>query len=142
MRRRADGRRQRSDPVLDGLRAPLATAMTALVVERLKWPVEARYEILNDRVSESWNWGSRRRSLEAMTDLRRAQALDPRLKILVAHGLYDLVSPYYANKLLLDLAPLSARRIASASSPCPAATCSMPSIFARRFARCSAENDF
>ena len=101
------GRRpqERSDPVLDGLRAPLATAMTALAVEKLKWPVEARYEILNDRVSESWNWGSRRRSLEAMTDLRRAQALDPRLKILVAHGLYDLVSPYYANKLLLDLAP-------------------------------------
>ncbi len=94
-----------SDPVLDGLRAPLATAMTALAIEKLKWPVEARYEILNDRVSESWNWGSRRRSLEAMTDLRRAQALDPRLKILVAQGLYDLVAPYYANKLLLDLAP-------------------------------------
>ena len=94
-----------SDPVLDGLRAPLATAMTALAVEKLKWPVETRYEILNDRVSESWNWGSRRRSLEAMTDLRRAQALDPRLKILVAQGLYDLVAPYYANKLLLDLDP-------------------------------------
>jgi carboxypeptidase C (cathepsin A) len=101
------GRRSQegSDPVLDGLRAPLATAMTALAVEKLKWPVEARYEILNDRVAESWNWGSQRRSLEAMTDLRRAQALDPRLKILVAHGLYDLVTPYYANKLLLDLAP-------------------------------------
>ena len=101
------GRRSQewSDPVLDGLRAPLATAMTELAVEKLKWPVEARYEILNDRVSESWNWGSRRRSLEAMTDLRRAQALDPRLKILVAHGLYDLVAPYYANKLLLDLDP-------------------------------------
>ncbi len=94
-----------SDPVLDGLRAPLATAMTVLVTEKLKWPVEARYEILNDRVSRSWNWGSRRQSLEAMTDLRRAQALDPRLKILVAQGLYDLVAPYYANKLLLDLAP-------------------------------------
>jgi carboxypeptidase C (cathepsin A) len=101
------GRRpqQWSDPVLDGLRAPLATAMTALAVEKLKWPVETRYEILNDRVSESWNWGSRRRSLEAMTDMRRAQALDPHLKILVAQGLYDLVAPYYANRLLLDLDP-------------------------------------
>jgi carboxypeptidase C (cathepsin A) len=94
-----------SDPVLDGLRAPLAAAMTAMAVEKLKWPVEARYEILNDHVSESWNWGSRRRSLEALSDLRRAQALDPRLKVVVAHGLYDLVAPYYANKLLLDLDP-------------------------------------
>ena len=103
----APGRRPRdwSDPVLDGLRAPLAAAMTEQGVERLKWPVEARYEILNDRVSESWNWGSQRRNLEALTDLRRAQALDPHLKTLVAQGLYDLVTPYYANKLLLDLTP-------------------------------------
>jgi carboxypeptidase C (cathepsin A) len=60
---------------------------------------------LNDRVSENWSWGSQRRNLEALTDLRRAQALDPRLKVLVAQGLYDLVTPYYANHLLLDLAP-------------------------------------
>jgi carboxypeptidase C (cathepsin A) len=40
-----------------------------------------------------------------MTDMRRAQALDPHLKILVAQGLYDLVAPYYANRLLLDLDP-------------------------------------
>ncbi len=41
------GRRPRewSDPVLDGLRAPLAAAMTEQVVGSLKWPVEARYEI-------------------------------------------------------------------------------------------------
>jgi carboxypeptidase C (cathepsin A) len=94
-----------SDPVLDALRAPLGAAMTDRALGKLKWPVEARYEILNDRVADSWNWGSQRRSLEALTDLRRAQALDPRLKIMVAHGLYDLVTPYYASKLALDLAP-------------------------------------
>ena len=103
----APGRRPQdwSDPVLDGLRAPLGAAATDRAIGKLKWPVEARYEILNDRVSECWNWGSQRRNLEALTDLRRAQALDPRLKILVAQGLYDLVTPYYANRLLLDLAP-------------------------------------
>lgn len=96
-----------SDPVLDSLRAPLAEAMTELATARLKWPVEARYEILNDRVAGSWNWGSRRLGHEAVTDLRRAQALDPRLKVLVAQGLSDLVTPYYANTLLLDLTPLA-----------------------------------
>ena len=94
-----------SDLAIDGLRAPLAEAMTELVGEKLKWPVEARYEILNDRVAESWNWGSPHRNLEALTALRQAQALDPRFKVLVAHGLYDLVTPYYATRLLLDLAP-------------------------------------
>jgi hypothetical protein len=38
-------------------------------------------------------------------DLTQAQALDPRLRILVAQGLYDLVTPYYGNWLLLNLAP-------------------------------------
>jgi carboxypeptidase C (cathepsin A) len=94
-----------SDPVLDGLRAPLAEAMTELATGKLNWPVEARYEILNEHVAESWNWGSRRRGHEALTDLLRAQALDPRLKVLVAQGLTDLVAPYYANRLLLDQAP-------------------------------------
>ena len=102
----APGRRPRewSDPVLDAMRAPLGAAMTALTVDKLKWPVEtARYEILNNHIAESWDWGSGRHSLETLSDLRQARALDPHLKVLVAQGLYDLVTPYYGNKLLLDL---------------------------------------
>jgi carboxypeptidase C (cathepsin A) len=100
------GRRTRewSDPILDAMRAPLGEAMTTLTTGRLKWPVEtARYEILNNHVSEGWNWGSGRHDLETLSDLRQARALDPHMKVLVAQGLYDLVTPYYAGKLLLDL---------------------------------------
>ncbi|PPQ38702.1 Carboxypeptidase C (cathepsin A) [Rhodoblastus acidophilus] len=91
------------DPVLDALRAPLAEAMTRLTTDRLKWPVEdLKYEILNDRVARDWDWGPGRQSQEALSDLRYAMALDPRLRVLVAHGLSDLVTPYFATRLLLD----------------------------------------
>lgn len=92
-----------ADPILDALRAPLAEAMEQLVVEKLKWPVgDGNYEILNDRVSESWDWGHGRRGQESLSDLRRVMALDPHVRALVAQGLSDLVTPYFGTRLLLD----------------------------------------
>ena len=37
--------------------------------------------------------------------MRIALALDPRLAVLIAHGLFDLVTPYLATQLLLDQLP-------------------------------------
>jgi len=96
-----------ADPVLDAYRAPLAEAMEQLVTERLKWPVgDANYEILNDRVSQSWDWGHGRRGQESLSDLRRVMALDPHVKTLVAQGLTDLVTPYLGTRMLLDQSPV------------------------------------
>lgn len=96
-----------ADPVLDALRAPLGAAMSRVVTEKLGWPVgDARYEILNERVAHSWDFGrGGRANAEAVSDLRQALALDARLKVLVAHGLADLVTPYFATKLILDQLP-------------------------------------
>jgi carboxypeptidase C (cathepsin A) len=96
-----------ADPVLDSLRAPLGAAMTFVTAEKLQWPIgDARYEILNDRVAHEWDYGySGRGGAEAISDLERALALDPRLKVLVVHGFADLVTPYFATKLLLDQMP-------------------------------------
>ena len=37
--------------------------------------------------------------------MRTALALDPHLSVLIAHGLFDLVTPYMATQLLLDQVP-------------------------------------
>jgi carboxypeptidase C (cathepsin A) len=37
--------------------------------------------------------------------MRQALALDPKLRVLVAHGFTDLVTPYFASQLLLDQLP-------------------------------------
>jgi len=96
-----------ADPVLDALRPVFGSAMSRLTVEKLQWPIgEARYEIINDRVAREWDYGRHgRSSVEVVSDLREALALDPRLRVLVAHGVADLVTPYFATKLLLDQIP-------------------------------------
>jgi carboxypeptidase C (cathepsin A) len=94
-----------SDPVLDAIKTPLAGAMADVTANRLNWPIEARYEILNENVNRHWDWGGGRSRPEAIGDLRQAMALDPHLRVLVAHGLTDQVTPYFASKLLIDQVP-------------------------------------
>jgi carboxypeptidase C (cathepsin A) len=40
-----------------------------------------------------------------VSQLRQILALDPKLKLLVGHGLFDLATPYFASKVLLDQLP-------------------------------------
>ncbi|MBY6241948.1 S10 family peptidase [Methylosinus sp. Sm6] len=95
------------DPVLDGLRAPLGAAMTRVTLDKLQWPVgDARYEILNDRVARDWDFGrGGRAEAESVSTLREELALDRRLEVTIAHGLADLVTPYFVSKLLIDQLP-------------------------------------
>ncbi len=92
-----------SDPVLDALKAPLASAMADIAANKLNWFIDARYEILNESVSENWDWGHG--NAEALDDLKEDLALDPHFRVLVAHGATDLVTPYFTSKLLLDQIP-------------------------------------
>ena len=97
-------RSEYSDPVLDSLKTPLASAMADITANKLNWLVNARYEILNEDVNKEWKWDGRRPA-EAMTDLKRILALDPHLHVLVAHGVTDTVTPYFATKMLIDQVP-------------------------------------
>ena len=93
-----------SDPILDVLKAPFASAMAYVTEKKLHWFVDARYEILNEEVNREWNWG-KRQPPEAMSDLRHVLAMDPKLHVLVAHGATDVVTPYFASQLLIDQVP-------------------------------------
>ena len=42
---------------------------------------------------------------ESITQLKQVLALDPKLKLLVGHGLFDLATPYFGSKILLDQLP-------------------------------------
>jgi carboxypeptidase C (cathepsin A) len=92
------------DPVLDAMDGPLAGAATELY-RRLGWSVDRPYKLLNREVSGNWRWGSGRRPPEVVGDLKDALALDPKLKVMVAHGASDLVTPYFENKLILAQLP-------------------------------------
>ncbi|APT31813.1 hypothetical protein MCBMB27_02522 [Methylobacterium phyllosphaerae] len=107
------------DPQLTALQAPLTSAMLDLYARTLKWPVaNMRYELLNNAVNRGWSWGSGRQAPEVLSNLQGTLALDGHLRVLVAHGFTDLVTPYFASKLLLAQVPAySAGRLSLAVYP-------------------------
>lgn len=94
------------DAGLDGMKAVLSSAAVDQLWRRLKWQVpNARYELLNGQVNGAWRFGGGRRPPESFSELRRSLARDAKLRVLVAHGLTDLVTPYFASELLLRQIP-------------------------------------
>ena len=94
------------DPLLTAIQAPLTSAMIDLYTRTLNWRVtNLRYELLNGSVSRQWSWGSGRSAPEAMGALKGVLALDGNLRVMIAHGFTDLVTPYFTSKLLIDQMP-------------------------------------
>ena len=97
------------DPLLDGMRGPMTSAMLTVYHSWLEWQPEGaparQYEVLNEQVAHEWDYGRRMARPESYSDLRQFLALDPTVRVVVAHGLTDLVTPYFADALLLRQTP-------------------------------------
>ena len=94
-----------ADPMFDGLRAPLTEAMLA-VYQTLHWrPDGPSYQLYSEEAARQWEFGSTYMRPQSFDALREALALDPGLHVIIAHGLFDLVCPYYATQLLLNQIP-------------------------------------
>lgn len=100
----AAARHDQPDAVLDALRAPLTGGMLALY-HMLGWQPEGQYQVLNEEVAHAWEWRHGLQLPDSLRQLRSALALDPALRVLVVHGRDDLVTPYFATKLLLAQLP-------------------------------------
>jgi carboxypeptidase C (cathepsin A) len=94
-----------SDPSGDPLIAPLTSAVVDLTTRTLNWRPDGAYHLLNSAVERSWDFGRGLNPLESTSQLRQILALDPKLKLLVGHGLFDLATPYFGSKILLDQLP-------------------------------------
>jgi carboxypeptidase C (cathepsin A) len=99
-----------SDPSGDPLIAPLTSAVVDLITRKLNWRPDGSYHLLNGAVERSWDFGRGRSPAESISELRQVLALDPKLKLLVGHGLFDLATPYFGSKILLDQLPAYASR--------------------------------
>jgi carboxypeptidase C (cathepsin A) len=93
------------DPSGDRLTAPLSSAAVELTTRKLNWRPDGSYHLLNGAVEKAWDFGRGMNPPESMTQLRQILALDPKLKVLVAHGLFDLATPYFVSKIELDQLP-------------------------------------
>ncbi len=113
---------QSPDAVTDALKAPVEAAAASMYADRLNWRPDGapgpRYEILNRTVSSNWNYNGGQGAAESVSALQTALAFDPALHVTVMHGLYDLVTPYFASKLILDqLPPALAARVRLVTIP-------------------------
>jgi carboxypeptidase C (cathepsin A) len=93
------------DPSGDPLIAPLTSAAVDLTTRKLNWRPDGSYQLLNGAVERSWDFGRGINPAESISQLREILALDPKMKLLVGHGLFDLATPYFGTKILLDQLP-------------------------------------
>jgi carboxypeptidase C (cathepsin A) len=90
------------DPLLETLIAPTTSAMVDFVTHQVGWKVEARFNTLSFDVNRKWD---RDNSDSPVTDLRKAIAIDPKMKVTIVHGWNDLSCPYLGSRLLIDQMP-------------------------------------
>src|ERR1700730_11402375 len=74
------------DPSGDSLTAPLTSAAVDLTTRKLNWRPDGSYHLLNEAVNRAWDFG--RGPAESVSQLRQLLALDPKLKLLIGHGLF------------------------------------------------------
>lgn len=94
-----------SDPSGEGVAPPISSAAVDLTTRKLNWRPDGSYQLINGSVERAWNFGHGINPPESVGDLRRVLAIDPKMKLLVAHGLFDLATPYYGSKIVLDQLP-------------------------------------
>jgi carboxypeptidase C (cathepsin A) len=94
-----------ADPSGDALIAPLTSAVVELTTRKLNWRPDGSYQLLNGSVEGAWDFGRGINPPQSTSQLREILALDPKLKVLVGHGLFDLATPYFGTKVLLDQLP-------------------------------------
>jgi carboxypeptidase C (cathepsin A) len=93
------------DPSGETLLAPLTSAVVDLSRGKLNWKPDGSYQLLNGEVNKAWNFGHGINPLQSMSQVRETLALDPKLKLLIGQGLFDLATPYFGTKILLDQLP-------------------------------------
>jgi len=102
----------RGDPILAGLTAPLTSGFVAYLRDELNFKTDRRYVLLSSEVGRKWQWDTHgpSDSVGAASELARALALNPKLKVMIAHGMTDLVTPYMMSRYVIDHLPATIAR--------------------------------
>jgi carboxypeptidase C (cathepsin A) len=91
-----------NDPILDTSLAPVTGAAVDLITNQLGYQAPGAYALLNYAVNNQWDWD---KGDGAAVELRKLIAIDPRLAVIVAHGMDDLACPYFVSRLVIDQMP-------------------------------------
>ncbi len=92
------------DPILDGAVSVLSPATTRYLRQELGFHTDLEYRVLNREISAHWDFGikpGQQGFAGSLEDLQKARVRNPALKILIAHGYTDLVTPYSMSRYLI-----------------------------------------
>ncbi len=95
------------DPTLAGIGPAYTTAINRLLRSEIGVETDREYVVLSEEVFESWRDDAPAHfftpPVGATDDFRYGMALNPHMKAFIAHGRYDLMTPYYASERLRNL---------------------------------------
>lgn len=106
-----DGRRTRqgrsggflSDPGMVATVGPYVSTVNAYIRNELRYESDLPYVFLSEQVNSDWNWGSGITGYASVLEtLQKALRRDKRLKIYATGGYFDLNTPYFGTKYLLN----------------------------------------
>ncbi|MEA1922116.1 MAG: peptidase S10 [Pseudomonadota bacterium] len=93
------------DSYLERLNIPVTAAFNSYISEELQFKTELPYLLLNDDVFKSWNWRSGIQGSQGFvgttTDLKKAMSRNPQMQVLIMHGVFDLVTPYFSSAITI-----------------------------------------
>lgn len=96
------------DPVLDRAGPALTSAFVHYVREELGFRTDVTYRVLNEDINRKWDFGTtptRQGFAGVLSDLQQARAGNPGMRVLIAHGYADLVTPYMTSRFLVGQLP-------------------------------------
>ncbi|MBD2462455.1 peptidase S10 [Oscillatoria sp. FACHB-1407] len=99
-----------TDPTLDGLDRLFTGGINSHLRGTLGVETNLTYHLLNFETFKAWKFelkgGLKQGFIGAVDDLRVGMTLNPYMQVYITHGLFDLVTPYFASNHLADLMKL------------------------------------
>ena len=92
------------DPSYDAIYGAYTAGINETLRRTLGWTTDDEYDVLSINVNQDWRWeqGRRRGYLNVADDLSQAMVANPHMGVLLANGLYDLATPFFAAEYTAD----------------------------------------
>jgi len=94
------------DPTLIGIDRIFESGINHVLRSQIGVETDRRYEILSMDVNMAWKRDEQKHAFEgpagATDDLRWAMSMNPHMKVLICHGYYDMVTPYFSSHRLVE----------------------------------------
>jgi carboxypeptidase C (cathepsin A) len=105
---------QGPDPTLWGMSRQFAAAIHMHLAEALGVDQDREYHLIDEAIFRQWKFeidashDMRMGFLGSADDLRYGIALNPHMHVMINHGYFDLVTPYFSSNRIADLLQLTA----------------------------------